>query len=534
MARSRGLGLDWGMCLGFGIAVVMCAIGRGQVFNGVQINTDANGANITGDAANEPSFAISPVDPNVMVAGWRNFATINSSFRKAGYAFTNDGGLTWTNGGTLVPPQGTSNPQQSDPVLAADRQGSFFYESLMFGSDNGLLVYKSSDGGVSWNEPNFIVKNDFRDKEWYAIDQRRTGLGAGNHYSMWQFPGEFARSTDGGVTWKRWSNGASLYAYIEIDPQGDLHLVWWKSNGVLYEQSTDAKDPSKTPTFINTTIVPLGNALFGLPMNPDGAASMITVETPQAGEPNEGVIYMLASAQKGNDVADVMFSKSVDDGKTWSTPKRINDDSNNRDYQWLAVMSLAPGGRLDAVWYDTRDDPGHFKSRLYYSCSYDGGNTWIPNRPISDQFDTSLGYPQQQKIGDYFQNLSDGGGTNVVYSATFNGEQDIYYLRHHPIDLRVDPLIAGQRTSFVALDGKPNKKAYLIYSLDGEGRTQVNSLNVILDIVNPKLAGKAKTTDSSGRVSWNLPIPAGAKGKIVWFQVAQNTNASNVEIRTVQ
>jgi len=504
------------------------------MFNGVQINTNAQGNNKVGDAANEPSFAISPVNPDVMVAGWRDFATINSSFRKAGYGFTTDGGKTWTNGGTLLPPPGTNNPQQSDPVLATDRVGNFFYESLMFDNNNGVLVYKSTDGGVSWGTPSFIVKNSFRDKEWYAIDQRASGLGAGNHYSIWQLPGQFARSTDGGVTWDKWFNGASLYAYIEIDPQGDVHTVWWDNSGVRYKQSINAKDPSKTPTFINSTNVPMGNALTGLPMSPDGAASMITLETPQAGEANQGVLYMLASARKNGDVADVIFSKSSDDGKTWSTPKRINDDPNKQDYQWLAVMSLAPGGRLDAVWYDTRDDPGHFKSRVYYSCSYDGGDTWIPNRPITDQFDTSLGYPVQRKIGDYFQTLSDSAGTNMVYSATFNGEEDVYFLRHHPIDLRVDPLVAGQNATFVALDGRPSTAAYLAYSLTGLGHTDVPGLNVTLEIANPKSAGGPKMTNSTGRVSWNLLIPPGAAGKDVWFQVIQQANASNVVMRTVQ
>src|SRR5205823_3152153 len=33
------------------------------------------------------------------------------------------------------------------------------------------------------------------------------------------------------------------------------------------------------------------------------------------------------------------------------------------------------------------------------------------------------------KLGDYITIVSDNGGANVAYSATFNGEEDIYYVR---------------------------------------------------------------------------------------------------------
>ena len=38
-----------------------------------QVNVDAGGNNILGDAANEPSIAIDPVNPSRMVIGWRQF-----------------------------------------------------------------------------------------------------------------------------------------------------------------------------------------------------------------------------------------------------------------------------------------------------------------------------------------------------------------------------------------------------------------------------------------------------------------------------
>jgi hypothetical protein len=90
---------------------------------------------------------------------------------------------------------------------------------------------------------------------------------------------------------------------------------------------------------------------------------------------------------------------------------------------------VAPNGRLDAVWNDTRDDPGGFDSVLTYAYSEDGGVTWSLNVALTPPFDPHLGWPQQNKIGDYYHMVSDVDGADLAYAATFNGEQDVYYLR---------------------------------------------------------------------------------------------------------
>ncbi len=54
-------------------------------FISYQVNVDANGNNIVGDAANEPSISVDPTDGNKTAIGWRQFDTINSDFRQSGY-----------------------------------------------------------------------------------------------------------------------------------------------------------------------------------------------------------------------------------------------------------------------------------------------------------------------------------------------------------------------------------------------------------------------------------------------------------------
>jgi hypothetical protein len=51
----------------------------GQI-NGVQVNVTSMGHDILGDAANEPSIAVDPNNPDRMAIGWRQFFTITSNF----------------------------------------------------------------------------------------------------------------------------------------------------------------------------------------------------------------------------------------------------------------------------------------------------------------------------------------------------------------------------------------------------------------------------------------------------------------------
>ena len=81
--------------------------------------------NTVGDAANEPSIAPNELNPANLVIGWRQFDTIASNFRQAGYGYTTDGGQTWnelTNG----LPEGSKgkiglaiSPQRPDVLYAA-------------------------------------------------------------------------------------------------------------------------------------------------------------------------------------------------------------------------------------------------------------------------------------------------------------------------------------------------------------------------------------------------------------------------------
>ena len=97
-------------------------LSRFGAFMSYQANVDSNGQNILGDAANEPSITVDPTNHDRMAIGWRQFDTVASNFRQAGWGYTTNGGASWTFPGVLQ-----ENVFQSDPVLRSDVIGRFFY-----------------------------------------------------------------------------------------------------------------------------------------------------------------------------------------------------------------------------------------------------------------------------------------------------------------------------------------------------------------------------------------------------------------------
>ena len=81
---------------------------------------------------------------------------------------------------------------------------------------------------------------------------------------------------------------------------------------------------------------------------------------------------------------------------------------------------------------DTSQTDSALESALYYAYSTRTGLKFSDGLQVSPVFNSVIGHPNQNKIGDYYDMRSDNTGGALAYSATFNGEQDVYYLRLYP------------------------------------------------------------------------------------------------------
>ena len=401
----------------------------------VQVNVDASGNNIVGDAANEPSIAVSPVNPSNMVIGWRQFNAVASNFRQAGWAYTFDKGAHWRFPGVLTP--GTF---RSDPVVDVNASGVFFYQSLK--SNFTLDVFKSTTGGVTWGAP---VPSFGGDKNWLAID-RSGGAFDGSLYGIWQRffsccdPDVLTRSVDGGQSFETpvAMPLSPTFGTITVGSDGKLFAagidgsVDQDFDHFVVSRSTTPPGPGVPLAFTGLRVDLGGSMDFGEGPNPAGLLGQACIAAARSPGGATDNVYVLAAVSPNGGFTEVYFARSTDGGQTWSPPARVNDDVSGTNWHWLAAHAVAPNGRIDAIWFDTRDSGQVNISRLYYAYSWDSGATWSVNVPVSPSFDSFAGWPQQNKMGDYSTLVSDAGGADAAYAATFGGEQDVYYVRLFP------------------------------------------------------------------------------------------------------
>ncbi|MEA2655734.1 MAG: hypothetical protein QOI23_1099, partial [Chloroflexota bacterium] len=138
-----------------------------------------------------------------------------------GYAYSSDGGQTFTDGGAL--PNAPGNVNLGDPWLASDSSGAMYYSTLTIDPTGSLLVgvSRSTDGGKTWTAAAAIPPPPAQcggkgcGPIFYQADKDAltTGPGTGNLYDVWDDfnvdPNNFAElsglpvahSIDGGRTW---------------------------------------------------------------------------------------------------------------------------------------------------------------------------------------------------------------------------------------------------------------------------------------------------------------------------------------------
>ncbi|HKQ57262.1 MAG TPA: hypothetical protein VJY35_05290, partial [Candidatus Eisenbacteria bacterium] len=219
------------------------------------------------------------------------------------------------------------------------------------------------------------------------------------------------------------------------------------------------------------------------------------------------------------DVKDPIVTWS-DDGATWSTPVRLNDDMPGSDTQQVGV-SVDGRGRVHAFWFDWRDDPEcGVISNQYMASSGDGGVTWGANRKLTDapSFWGALASCSANNQGDYSHMAASG---DYVYSAFPDmrmGDPDIF------VDV--------SRLTYVAAcpantDHLPGGTATLDFSLANQGNFDTSLAWRVTDSAGwlsgatPALEGSQTLAGGGGTLNVQatlmLPATCGGESTLVQF-----------------
>ena len=316
--------------------------------------------------------------------------------RFTGYAYSTDGGLTFTDAGNLPVNAGGD---AGDPVLARNNTTGRIYFSTLGYSVSTIQLFRSDDNGLTWLPPvNATPGGSSEDKQWMTVDNY-AGAGNGNLYLMSRrFSGTvgiyFHRSTDDGSTF---SPGIQLFtggqgAFVEVDPAHNIYAFYINGSGqILMRKSTDQgltfAAAVTVATGLGTSNGDLG--LTGLRQGTGSFAAFRSNSFPHAAvNPVSGHIYVTFNNNPaGVDKGDVFMTMSTDGGATWSAPVRVNDDLTTTD-QWQPTIAVSPDGlNLGIFYYSRQEDPFNNNLFKYYcrTAAITGATVaFRPSGPVSD------------------------------------------------------------------------------------------------------------------------------------------------------
>lgn len=194
--------------------------------------------------------------------------------------------------------------------------------------------------------------------------------------------------------------------------------------------------------------------------------------------------------EPGRDQRDAVVAWS-DDGATWSSRVRVNDDLGRFD-NWLPEVSVGADGCPYVTWFDWRDHACGGRSHQYMTRSDDGGATWLANQRLTDAqtpWTTVLSNlaPNQ---GDYSHMYSDERYVRTAWADGRDGTPDVYTAR---VDTWFDLLACSDDTTVTVSPGNP---AQVDVAWNAANR-------------NP-LFGNDYTYELSDERGWPLPAPGNA------------------------
>ncbi len=397
----------------------------------VRANTDPQTPNL---AQQEPSIAVNPTNPlNVVAAAKDERGGVNT---KQIWIYTStDGGTNWIN--QEFPLRAPQPPYSSDPVVSFSDDGWCFVTALPYGGGTaGIQVATSTDGGITFSTGTQVTPNGSADKEWTWIDNFPSSPYYHRIYVAWMdFAGGSAvrlnYSTDRGATWSAQSTvAATAYQFPQpvVLPNGDV-LVTYSPNGgqVGYRRSTDGGVTFGSLNAISSLTQP--------PCPPDDSGCFtwrLNAIPSAAVDSNTGdTVVTWADGRTGT--AIVYYSRSTDNGATWSAAAQMAPPGAGSIYQVEPWVTTDETGVFHAVWYDDRDNPNTSIFNIYYSQSTDEGQTWSPAVRISTATsDLRIGIPSSYAgaAGDYINVTAAQGNVYAVWTDTREGTgEDIYAVR---------------------------------------------------------------------------------------------------------
>ena len=288
---------------------------------------------------------------------------------------------------------------------------------------NQPIVVVSSDGGKTFGDPINLADSAFAD----------AGKRQAAFQSATTVPNSTTTTAPAGTRAAQPDQAANFGGFgpsLTVDDKGTVYAAWPTTTANLNPRPAGALMISKSTdhgkTWTTTPITPFDFKV----------GSFVTVTWGAKGGP-QGTLHVVSDGLENPTAAgvtDIYYYRSTDGGKTWTDRKNVTDDDPTQLFpQVYPNVAVAPDGRVDIAFFDTRNDPGTRVNDVYYTSSNDNGTTWSKNIRITDK---SI----DRKIGVFANNAdvnappglaATNAFTVVGWDDTRNGDavgqaQDIY------------------------------------------------------------------------------------------------------------
>jgi len=430
----------------------------------------------------EPYLAINPTNSNNMAIAWMGYLFNNGSGLTIRVKRSNDGGNTWSTPVNL--PHMASTYKSADPTLKYDNNGVLHltYIDYRENPDSGGVFYtRSTNGGASFSTPVKVI-DVFADGSKKPIDRPWLDTDAsGNNLVVTSLPPSwvsapnrpyFSGSNNGGLTWKPWRYIDTIGFLVGSLIAQPMPFPAVSGNTVHIVYPSYVPSQNILPQFILASSVNWGNSFTYKSIyaantsaaQNDSAKSAYKLFSNPA---NPNHIALLLNAGIGSTDLDVYFMETFNNGNTWSSPLKLNDDGlNNGKMQDLTWGGFNNQGGFAAVWRDRRNAPGigYAKaSEIYGTYRANSTGSFIPNFKISD---TMVSYQNilSQNGNDFLSMLLLNDTLHTTWGTTRDGSLDIWYSKHKAGSNLTDLKLVSSETNLLSVFPNPTTGKIIIKS----------------------------------------------------------------------
>ncbi len=328
------------------------------------------------------------------------------------YRRSTDRGKSWSAQVQLVPVD-SINPQiWNRPFVASGSNLCFVWANRASpsGDERGIKIRRSTDGGTTWLEPQYVLLNQPPFLVWSVRMMATHGntiyLAARRNVSGGYTQTFLTRSQNGGATW----DSARQITSVPTEFQSWDIAASARGVHIVYEQNVQ---PSRREVGI------FSSTDRGETWNSGQILSTIDSFAgwvPQVAADDSGNVFVCWSDAKygsiGGFAGTVLLRRSITNGQSWLAEVRVSTLPSAR------FSSLSQGGNfVHVVWDDERN--GFQDGTIQYRGSSDGGGAWCDEQvlggPLRRALDASIASTKIRTYVVWSSDRSTPGDTAHVF-----------------------------------------------------------------------------------------------------------------------